>query len=174
MLIHADKDVVTRTIEHGIFGSRLFLVPIYGGVILALAIYMVKFFCSDWGLIISFSHMDEGQILLSVLSLLDQMMVASLIVMLIIGSYTVFISELKFEHGASKPQWLSHVSAGTLETKMGSSIVGVSSIDLLRAFINAEHTGWETVEKKIAIHIVFVISTLALWYIAKDDFAHVE
>jgi uncharacterized protein (TIGR00645 family) len=109
--------------------------------------------------------LDETQIMLLVLGLVDVVMVANLLIMVIIGGYETFVSRIDVDGHPDEPEWLSHVNANVLKVKLAMAIVGISSIHLLRTFIEAEaHTEkallWQTV-----IHITFLLSALALAFI---------
>jgi uncharacterized protein (TIGR00645 family) len=94
-------------------------------------------------------------------------MVANLLVMVIIGGYSTFVSKLDIGDHEDRPEWLQKVDAGTLKVKMAASLVGVSGIHLLQTFINIENKSAEHVKWQIIIHLVFVVSTLMLAYTDK-------
>ena len=140
----------------------------YLGLIVTLIVYVLKFFVAIWDLIVHVNQPQE-EVLLSVVGQLDIVMVANLIVMILIGSYTTFVSELHFDEKHVKPQWLNHISSSILKVKMSASIVGVSSIHLLQTFIKTENV-WI----KLAIHGAFIVGLLVLWFTAKGDTPHHE
>lgn len=105
--------------------------------------------------------------MLGVLTLVDITMVANLLIMVIIGGYSTFVSRLNIDKHSDKPEWLQKVDAGTLKVKLAGSLVGVSGIHLLQIFINIENKDPEDVKWQVIIHIVFLISSLALAFTEK-------
>jgi uncharacterized protein (TIGR00645 family) len=147
--------------ERLIFASRYLLIPIYLGLILAQIAYTGKFICEVYPVLSHFWRSDETEIMLMVLTLIDMAMVANLISMVIIGSYSAFINDLSLGKGR-RPSWLKHISSGLLKIKMGTSLVGISLIHLLRTFINIEQTSWTVIYKQLWIIGTFVIASFAL------------
>jgi uncharacterized protein (TIGR00645 family) len=156
-------------IEHMIFGGRWLLAPMYVALLAAILVYMITFAKMIAHLLANCFTMSVDEILLEVLGLLDDTMVCNLIVMIAIGSYSTFVSELKFENGAVKPAWMNHISSGILKTKMAQSVVGVSTISMLQLFIEAATMPWSLIWKKLVIHVVFILGMLALWLISRND-----
>ena len=155
----------TRSIAATIFVSRWLQAPLYLGLIVAQGVYVVQFMRELWHIVTHMGSLDETQIMLLVLGLVDVVMVANLLIMVIIGGYETFVSRIDLEGHPDEPEWLSHVNANVLKVKLAMAIVGISSIHLLRTFIEAEaHTEkallWQTV-----IHITFLLSALALAFI---------
>ena len=134
----------THAAARFIFWSRWLQLPMYLGLIVALAVYVYKFFVMLSGLVINFGTYGENDILLIVLALIDVVMIANLLVMVIIGGYEIFVSRLNIDDHPDQPEWLDHVDAGVLKIKLGMALVSISSIHLLRSFIYAkklsEHT----------------------------------
>jgi len=162
-----------------IFASRWIQAPLYLGLIAAQAIYVVKFWKELIHLVADFGSLDENDVMLTVLGLVDVVMIANLLIMVIIGGYETFVSRIKVDNHPDQPEWLSHVNANVLKVKLAMAIVGISSIHLLKTFIEygTENTGltstevmWQTI-----IHITFVLSAIGLAYIdrylspTKDD-----
>jgi uncharacterized protein (TIGR00645 family) len=100
--------------------------------------------------------------MLIVLGLIDVVMIANLLVMVIIGGYETFVSKLDLEGNPDQPEWLSHVNAGVLKVKLAVALISISSIHLLRTFINAGHTEDRVIIAQIAIHASFLVSALAI------------
>lgn len=138
--------------------------PFYLGLIVAQAIYCFKFMESLWELCLHFQGMEETKLMLAVLGLIDIVMIANLIKMIISGSYQSFVEKIENDH-------MEKVSSGYLKVKMGGSLVGVSSIHLLQAFINSAQVSTREVVIKASIHIIFLISTVGL---ALIDHWHVQ
>jgi uncharacterized protein (TIGR00645 family) len=107
-------------------------------------------------------HMTETDVMLIVLGLIDVVMIANLLVMVIVGGYETFVSRLDLEGHPDQPEWLSHVNAGVLKVKLATALIGISSIHLLKTFINAEHLADRIILWQVAIHLSFLISALAI------------
>jgi uncharacterized protein (TIGR00645 family) len=152
---------LTRT-ENIIFQSRWLQAPLYFGLIIAILAYGVKFFQELWHLITGALVMKEVEVMLIVLSMVDIVMVCNLIIMVIIGGYETFVSRLYIHDHPDKPDWFSKVDAGMLKVKLAASLVTISSIHLLKTFINAENIPNDKITFQIAIHMTFVLSVLAL------------
>ena len=153
-----------KLIEGIIFQSRCLLIPFYFGLIIAQCIYCYKFGHSLYDLCITFPSMDETKLMLGVLALVDITMIANLLKMIISGSYQSFVEKISNDH-------LEKLSSGYLKVKIGTSLVGVSSIHLLQAFINAENVATHDLVAKCVIHLIFLVSTVGLAYI---DYLHVH
>ncbi len=159
-------------LEHVIFWSRWLQAPIYLGLIVAQVLYCYKFGVAVWHLFAKVGA-SEMAFLLLVLELIDIAMVANLITMVVIGGYATFVSKLDLDKSTDKPDWLEHIDPGAIKIKLATSLVGISSIHLLKSFIEvgnpnmalepgalkATHTDimWQVI-----IHMTFVVSTLLL------------
>ncbi len=106
--------------------------------------------------------LNETLIMLVVLGLIDVVMISNLLIMVIIGGYETFVSRLNIEGHPDQPEWLSHVNASVLKVKLGMAIIGISSIHLLKTFINAEQTDTKTLMWQTIIHLTFLASALAI------------
>jgi uncharacterized protein (TIGR00645 family) len=153
---------VESLFEKIIFGSRWLQAPLYGGLIIGGVLYAYKFVIELIHLCVTIEEITEAALMLGVLTLVDITMVANLLIMVIIGGYTTFVSQIDIEKHPDKPEWLQKVDAGTLKVKLAGSLVGVSGIHLLQIFINIENKDPEDVKWQVIIHIVFLISSLAL------------
>ena len=120
-----------------IFGSRWLQLPLYLGLIAAQCVYVFLFAKELWHLIHKAPSLGEQEIMLIVLGLIDVVMISNLLVMVIIGGYETFVSRMNLESHPDQPEWLSHVNASVLKTKLAMAIVGISSIHLLKTFIAA-------------------------------------
>ena len=120
-----------------IFASRWLQLPLYLGLIVAQGVYVYLFGKELWHLIMDASNLGEQQIMLIVLGLIDVVMISNLLVMVIVGGYETFVSRLRLEGHPDQPEWLSHVNASVLKVKLALSIIGISSIHLLKTFIAA-------------------------------------
>ncbi|BDI33436.1 UPF0114 protein [Capsulimonas corticalis] len=159
-------------VQRLIFNVRLILVPMYVLLSLSVVAFLLMFVKTLWGLMRHFHNLDAELTMLNVLSQLDQVMVANLIVMIIQGSYSTFVEELKIPSGEKKPSWLSHMSAGLLKVKMSMSLMGVSAVGLLPVFLEPSKYSSHEVVVKVAVHIVLMVSTLVLWAVTREEVIH--
>jgi uncharacterized protein (TIGR00645 family) len=148
--------------EKPIFASRWLQAPMYFGLIIAQLVYVYKFMVELGHLIFNAQSMKETEVLLMVLGLVDVVMVANLLIMVIVGGYETFVSKLYLQGHPDRPEWLDHVNAGVLKVKLAAAMVTISSIHLLKTFINVENITGEAVIFQIVIHLVFVVSTLLM------------
>jgi uncharacterized protein (TIGR00645 family) len=124
-----------------IFSSRWLQLPLYLGLIVAQGVYVVLFIRELWHLIEGAAVLDEHKIMLIVLGLIDVVMISNLLMMVIVGGYETFVSRLRLEGHPDQPEWLSHVNASVLKVKLAMAIIGISSIHLLKTFIEAGALG---------------------------------
>ena len=127
-----------------IFMSRWLQAPLYFGLIVAQALYVWKFMEELWHLGSDITHLDEADFMLIVLGLVDVVMIANLLIMVIIGGYETFVSRLRLDDHPDQPEWFSHVNANVLKVKLAMAIIGISSIHLLKTFIDADKLSPET------------------------------
>ena len=173
-----------KSVGYLIFFSRWLQAPLYLGLIIAQLVYVVVFVIELVHLIEAVMedplHIEESVIMLSVLGLIDVVMIANLLIMVIIGGYETFVSKIDIEGHPDQPEWLSHVNANVLKVKLAMAIIGISSIHLLKTFIEVNDLGApnatsETGEEdrytsdgvfwQVMIHIVFILSAIALAFI---------
>lgn len=152
-----------------IFSSRWLQLPLYLGLIVAQGVYVWLFLKELSHLITNSNQFGEQQIMLVVLGLIDVVMISNLLIMVIVGGYETFVSRLRLEKHPDQPEWLSHVNASVLKIKLAMAIIGISSIHLLRTFIEAGNLGSEkttyTVEGvmwQTIIHVVFILSAMGI------------
>ncbi|HEY1077410.1 MAG TPA: TIGR00645 family protein [Fontimonas sp.] len=124
-----------------IFSSRWLQLPLYVGLIFAQAVYVILFVKELWHLVAAAFTLTEQQIMLIVLALIDVVMISNLLVMVIVGGYETFVSRLGLQGHPDQPEWLSHVNASVLKVKLAMAIIGISSIHLLKTFIEAGSLG---------------------------------
>jgi uncharacterized protein (TIGR00645 family) len=159
---------LVKALETFIFASRWIQAPLYLGLILAQVVYCWLFMVELSHLAhnaLSTSKISETDIMLAVLGLIDVVMIANLLIMVIVGGYETFVSRLDLEGHPDQPEWLSHVNAGVLKVKLSTAIIGISSIHLLKTFINAENLSEHTIKWQVIIHVVFLISALAMAFV---------
>ena len=160
-----------QQLERFIFWSRWLQAPLYLGLIVAQGIY-VWLFMAELGHLVSNvihsgGHISETETMLVVLGLIDVVMIANLLIMVIIGGYETFVSRLDLEGHPDQPEWLSHVNAGVLKIKLSTAIIGISSIHLLKTFINAANIAEHTIMWQVIIHVVFLVSAFAMAMVDK-------
>lgn len=151
-----------NNMERLIFSSRWLQAPLYLGLIVAQGIYVVQFMMELSHLVADIAHLDEAKTMLIVLGLIDVVMIANLLIMVIIGGYETFVSKLDIEGHPDQPEWLSHVNAGVLKVKLATALIGISSIHLLKSFINAAQLEDRVLTWQVGIHVVFVFSAFMM------------
>jgi len=172
-----------RPLPNLIFMSRWLQLPLYMGLIAAQAVYVWHFLVELWHLIeaamgseaalealvksigytgVETGHLNETIIMLVVLALIDVVMISNLLIMVIVGGYETFVSRMNLEGHPDQPEWLSHVNASVLKVKLATAIIGISSIHLLKTFINAANYSEKVLIAQTVIHITFLLSALAI------------
>ncbi|MEI9961249.1 MAG: TIGR00645 family protein [Limisphaerales bacterium] len=157
----------TNALGSFIFLSRWLQAPLYFGLIVAQGVYVYHFMVELLHLLQHTTTLGEHEIMLIVLGLIDVVMIANLLIMVIVGGYETFVSRLNLQNHPDQPEWLSHVNAGILKVKLATALVGISSIHLLKTFINADQLETKTMLWQVIIHCTFVLSALALAWIDK-------
>jgi uncharacterized protein (TIGR00645 family) len=150
-----------------LFGSRWLQLPLYLGLIVAQAVYVYLFWVELSHLVIETPHLTEEKIMLLVLGLIDVVMISNLLIMVIVGGYETFVSRLGLSGHPDEPDWLSHVNANVLKVKLATAIIGISSIHLLKTFINAHNLDEKTMMWQVIIHMAFVLSAIGIAWIDK-------
>lgn len=160
---------ILRPLPRWIFMSRWLQAPLYIGLIIAQALYVWQFWHELILLVqkMSISNISETEIMLIVLGLIDVVMISNLLVMVIVGGWETFVSRLELENHPDQPEWLSHVNAGVLKVKLATAIIGISSIHLLKTFINAPNLTDKVLLWQTVIHMTFVLSAISIAYIDK-------
>jgi len=155
-----------------IFSSRWLQLPLYLGLIVAQCVYVFLFLKELWHLVSHAVNFTEQDIMLAVLGLIDVVMISNLLVMVIVGGYETFISRLGLEGHPDEPEWLSHINVGILKVKLAMAIIGISSIHLLRTFIEAGAIGtpaarvsWDGAMWQTIVHTVFIVSAIGVAYV---------
>ncbi|HNW61694.1 MAG TPA: TIGR00645 family protein [Piscinibacter sp.] len=173
-----------RPLPRLIFASRWLQLPLYLGLILAQAVYVFHFWVELVHLIeaafgnagaleklvssigyksdVAPTALNETIIMLVVLALIDVVMISNLLIMVIVGGYETFVSRLDLEGHPDQPEWLSHVNASVLKVKLATAIIGISSIHLLKTFINAANYTDKVLLWQTLIHVAFLFSALAI------------
>ncbi len=177
-----------QALPNVIFMSRWLQLPLYLGLIVAQGVYVWHFLMELWHLveaafgsqealkalltslgyndniINSSTKLTETIIMLAVLGLIDVVMISNLLIMVIVGGYETFVSRMNLQEHPDQPEWLSHVNASVLKVKLATAIIGISSIHLLKSFINAKDLSTEVLMWQTLIHIAFLLSALAIAY----------
>jgi uncharacterized protein (TIGR00645 family) len=180
---YPETSPVLRPLPKLIFASRWLQLPLYLGLIAAQGVYVWRFllellhlieaaFGSDAALAslvksvgytgVEGTGLNETIIMLVVLGLIDVVMISNLLIMVIVGGYETFVSRMDLEGHPDQPEWLSHVNASVLKVKLATAIIGISSIHLLKTFINAASYSEKVLIAQTVIHITFLVSALAI------------
>jgi uncharacterized protein (TIGR00645 family) len=159
---HAASNRVETVFENIVFASRWIQAPLYAGLIVAELLYAYKFLVELWEMVVHINKMEETVFMLGVLGLIDVTMVANLLTMVVIGGYATFVSKLDLEHHPDRPDWLTHVDPGTIKIKLAASLIGISSIHLLKGFVDVANENPEHLKWKIFIHMTFLASAILL------------
>jgi len=184
MLTTHRPSAVQRPLPSMIFASRWLQLPLYLGLIAAQAVYVFHFWVelihlleaalgdeqALQALVSSIGYktdapltsLNETVIMLVVLALIDVVMISNLLIMVIVGGYETFVSRMNLEGHPDQPEWLSHVNASVLKVKLATAIIGISSIHLLKTFINAANYDEKVLMWQAIIHIAFLLSALAI------------
>jgi len=158
----SNTPVVERTLEKLLYASRWLLAPIYIGLSLALLALGIKFFQEIFHILPAVLSTKEADLILVVLSLVDIALVGGLMVMVMLSGYENFVSQINIRDGDEKLEWLGKLDAGSLKQKVAASIVAISSIHLLKAFMNTPNIPNDTLMWYVIIHMTFVISALGM------------
>lgn len=178
-----------RPLPNIIFASRWLQLPLYLGLIAAQAVYVFHFWVELVHLLeavfgnqealqklvtsigyksdVVVTSLNETVIMLVVLALIDVVMISNLLIMVIVGGYETFVSRMNLAGHPDQPEWLSHVNASVLKVKLATAIIGISSIHLLKTFINADNYSDRVLIAQTVIHITFLLSALAIAYTDK-------
>jgi uncharacterized protein (TIGR00645 family) len=183
------QDNRMRALPNFIFASRWLQLPLYIGLILAQGVYVWHFFVELYHLVMAafgsqpdvaalvksigyksdvpLTSLNETVIMLVVLALIDVVMISNLLIMVIVGGYETFVSRMNLQDHPDQPEWLSHVNASVLKVKLATAIIGISSIHLLKTFINAANYTEQVLLWQTLIHVVFLMSAMAIAYTDK-------
>jgi len=160
-------------VEGSLFLSRWLLLIPYLGLSIGLGIYCWKFALELWEMVIHVQTLTTETTMLGILGLVDIAMVANLVIMVNVGGYSIFIREINPDDVTHKPRFMNHITAGGLKTKMATSLIGVSSIHLLKKFIEAasidrsHQVAWSGLAMLLVIHGLFIVSAIALAFVDK-------
>lgn len=162
---------IENIVEYLVFASRWFQAPIYLGLIVGSGLYVYKFMQELATLAIRIDVLSEVEVMLAVLGLIDISMVMNLLVIVIIGGYSIFTSRIDFDEQEDRPHWIDHLDADRLKVKLATSLASISGVHLLKTFIDihseTETGSFQALNFEIIIHLVFIASALILAWIAK-------
>ena len=161
-------NTITKTLPRFIFWSRWLQAPLYIGLVAVLAVYVYEFGLGLIHLIvIANNKVNDTTIMLQALDLIDVVMIANLLIMVIVGGYETFVSRLDMQAHPDHPEWLDEVNAGTMKIKLALALVTISSIHLLRTFIDPTQYEYDTIMWQVVIHVTLVVSAIAIAYTNK-------
>lgn len=177
-LAHVPRKTKTHKLRNQInkviFSSRWLQAPLYVGLICILAAYVYRFLGSLVELIVHLNNSSDTQIMLGVLDLIDVVMIANLLIMVIMGGYETFVSSLGLDEHPDQPEWLDHLDAGAMKIKLALSLIGISSIHLLRTFIDPDKYTNSSIGWQVAIHITLLLSAVTIALTNKMITKHTE
>ncbi len=156
-----------RIFENLLYASRWLLAPIYFGLSLAVLALAIKFFQEVFHLLPHTFALAEADLILVILSLIDMALVGGLLVMVMISGYENFVSQLDINENKEKLNWLGKMDSGSLKMKVAASIVAISSIHLLKVFMNAQNIADNKLLWYVVIHLTFVLSAFAMGFLDK-------
>lgn len=159
--------MIERTAETILYASRWILAPIYMGLSLGLIILGIKFFQEIIHTLPVIFSLKETEVVLLILSLIDIALVGGLLVMVMLSGYENFVSTIDIKEGEEKLSWLGKMDSGSLKQKVAASIVAISSIHLLKAFMNADHIDNDKLMWYVIIHMTFVLSAMGMALVDK-------
>jgi uncharacterized protein (TIGR00645 family) len=169
-LLFGDPATVIETLlERALYASRWLLAPIFMGLSLCLFLLTLKFFQEMYHILHQIFDMPEGDLILKILSLIDLALVGSLLIMVMFSGYENFVSRINIDEHTEKLEWLGKLDAGSLKQKVAASIVAISSIHLLRLFMDAHNIDNSKLLIYIAIHLTFVVSALLMGILDKTN-----
>ena len=156
-----------RFLENVMYASRWLLAPVYFGLSLALVALALKFFQEIFHVLPNVFSMAEADLILVLLSLIDMALVGGLLVMVMISGYENFVSQLDIDESKEKLNWLGKMDSGSLKMKVAASIVAISSIHLLKVFMDAKNIPDSKLMWYVILHLTFVASAFAMGYLDK-------
>jgi uncharacterized protein (TIGR00645 family) len=160
-------EFIEFSLERMMYASRWLMAPVYLGMSLTLFAVGIKFFQELWHVLPNILEISDADLVLALLSLVDLTLVGSLIVMVMFSGYENFVSQLDIKEGTEKLDWLGKHDYNSLKMKVATSIVAISSIHLLKIFMNVENIQNDKLLWYTIIHMIFVFSALLMGYLGK-------
>ncbi len=154
-----------RFLENAMYASRWLLAPVYFGLSLGLIALTIKFFQEIFHILPHIFSVSESDMILTLLSLVDMTLVGGLLVMVMFSGYENFVSQPDINEGKEKLSWLGKMDATSLKNKVAASIVAISSIHLLRVFMDAKNVPDNKLMWYVIIHLTFVLSAFVMGYL---------
>ena len=154
-----------RFLENAMYASRWLLAPVYFGLSLGLIALTIKFFQEIFHILPHIFSVSESDMILTLLSLVDMTLVGGLLVMVMFSGYENFVSQLDINEGKEKLSWLGKMDETSLKNKVAASIVAISSIHLLRVFMDAKNVPDNKLMWYVIIHLTFVLSAFVMGYL---------
>ena len=154
-----------RFLENAMYASRWLLAPVYFGLSLGLIALTIKFFQEIFHILPHIFSVSESDMILTLLSLVDMTLVGGLLVMVMFSGYENFVSQLDINEGKEKLSWLGKMDATSLKNKVAASIVAISSIHLLRVFMDAKNVPDNKLMWYVIINLTFVLSAFVMGYL---------
>ena len=170
----------SSTLAALLFASRWLQAPLYVGLVGAQLLYVYTFMKELWHTASHVNTLTEADMMLAVLGLVDVVMVANLLIMVIVGGYETFVSRVNLQDHPDQPEWLSHVNSNVLKVKLAMAIIGISSVHLLKTFVEAKsyydqmgsQATWLLLMQSL-IHMAFILSAMGLaWIDQKSRAVH--
>lgn len=159
-----------KSFEHILFSSRWLMGPVYLGLVLAMVVLLFKFIKEIWGLFTHILTASGGELIIGVLSLVDIALIMNLLIIILFSGYENFVSKMDDLHNhQDRPEWMGHIGFSDLKLKLIGSIVAISGIELLKAFMNVDNLSDRHLAWMIGIHVAFLFS--GLFYAAMDRIA---
>ena len=160
-------NTITKNLPRFVFWSRWLQAPLYVGLIAVLIVYVYEFALGLVHLIHIANKVNDTGIMLQALDLIDVVMIANLLIMVIVGGYETFVSRLNLQVHPDHPEWLDEVNAGTMKIKLALALITISSIHLLRTFIDPSQYDNDTIMWQVVIHMTLVVSAIAIAFANK-------
>jgi uncharacterized protein (TIGR00645 family) len=150
---------IESTLEHWVFRSRWLLAPFFIGLLLAIIALLLKFVKSLWQLALDMFTLSADQMIISILSLVDAALIASLLLIIGFSGYENFVSKIGVGEHEDRPAWMGKVGFSDLKLKLMGALVAISAVELLKAFINVDaDSPWQPLAWRVGIHVTFVVS----------------
>lgn len=167
---HCQQPEIRKNFRHPlanlIFLSRWLQAPLYLGLIVGQCYYVYRFFL-ELVAIFKSPNMNENDSVIFILGLIDVVMISNLLIMIIIAGYETFVSRLRIDNHPDCPEWLSHSNPNIMKVKLSMALIGISSIHLLKTFINIENIPPHVAQWQCIIHSLFLVSALSLAWVSK-------
>ncbi|WP_127076986.1 TIGR00645 family protein [Rhodomicrobium lacus] len=163
---------IENALESGIFASRWLLAPFYIGLVLSLALLLVTFVREFFEFVPEALHAKTSNVIVMVLSLVDIVMVANLVLIIVFAGYEIFVSKMHITDHEDRPDWMGHITFSDLKIKLMGTIVAISGIELLKTFVNLKNVNQEEIIWRLVLHLTFVVSGVLFALMDRFSEAH--